>query len=314
MPRTLEGFTRPGRPSTVPLWTSVWCLLTLLSGSLPAVALAAQADSAVNAIAIGSDGYFVGSITPQTSLWYRFPYKGGQPVTITLDYEPATASRVDFSVYTGDASTPRQEADTPTRTDNSLSLIWHDASPRDVYLRVVNNSPDTSASFVGNVTPASQIAASASASSVSSMPLAASPAEAVTVQGDGSLLGTIAPRQAVWYRFWYANPGAQATIQATFTPAGFRPDLNVYTGADVSNLSQQSGSATESADTRQRVVNLASAQWVYFTLANNNDGSPLAYTGSVTPVGTPPVQPAPGISVDPSSLPAGAAVTIRGTG
>jgi hypothetical protein len=44
--------------------------------------------------------------------------------------------------------------------------------------------------------------------------------------------------------------------------------------------------------------------------------SPLAYSGSVTPVGTPPVQaqPTPTISLEPTSAPAGGSLTVRGSG
>jgi hypothetical protein len=306
----------PVRPSPLPLGSALLGLLAVLSGLLPGVVLAAQADSAASAFAIGPDGRFVGTLSPQSGLWYHVAYTGGAPITVTVAYEPATANRVDFFVYTGDASQPRQETDTPTRANNSLSLTWSDPSPRDLFVRVVNNATDTSASFVGTIAPTGQISAPAGPTSPASAPAAATPRDAVTVPSDGSLLGTIGPRQAVWYRFWYANPGAQATIQASFAPSGGSPDLNVYTGADLANLTQQSGSPTVSADTLQRVVSLPSEQWVYFTLVNNNDGSPLAYTGSVAPVGTPPtrVNPAPSIRLEPTSAAVGGTLTVRGSG
>jgi hypothetical protein len=46
-------------------------------------------------------------------------------------------------------------------------------------------------------------------------------------------------------------------------------------------------------DTLSRTVNLSSAQWVYFTVVNNNDATPLAYGGAASPVGTPPATPSP---------------------
>jgi hypothetical protein len=40
-------------------------------------------------------------------------------------------------------------------------------------------------------------------------------------------------------------------------------------------------------------VNLSSAQWVYFTVINNNDATTIAYGGQVSPVGAPPTSPTP---------------------
>ena len=50
-----------------------------------------------------------------------------------------------FYLYTSAPSEPRQEADTPARTGNSLSITRSDPSPRDLFVRVVNNAPDTRA-------------------------------------------------------------------------------------------------------------------------------------------------------------------------
>ena len=55
-------------------------------------------------------------------------------------------------------------------------------------------------------------------------------ANATTVSGDGRFAGMLAPRQAVWYRFVYANPGANAVVNVGLTPAGTSADLNLYTG------------------------------------------------------------------------------------
>src|SRR5207249_106124 len=74
---------------------------TLLWTHVSTVAMAAPGDSPAEAIPIDTDGRFSGSVDPQSARWYRFSYRGGTPVTITLAYEPATASKVDFALYTG---------------------------------------------------------------------------------------------------------------------------------------------------------------------------------------------------------------------
>ncbi len=63
-----------------------------------------------------------------------------------------------------------------------------------------------------------------------------------------------------------ATPNATAT--ATQTPSPPPPNLGI--------------------DTLSRTVNMASSQWVYFTVVNNNDGTQLAYGGTVNPASTAP--------------------------
>jgi hypothetical protein len=316
----------------------------LLSAQLWTPAIAAPGDGPLEAIPIDIDGRFSGSVEPQSARWYRFSYRGGTPVTITVAYEPAIAGKVDLAVYTGDPANPRAENLPVARRDNTLSAVWSDPSGRDVFLQVIDTGPVVGIGFVGSVQPTGAL--NSPGGNVTPTPAPASgtsAADAATVGGDGRFAGMLAPRQAAWYRFWYANPGANATLSVGFTPAGTSSDLNIYTGTDINSLSQQGGapsrttptptatptntptatptvptaSATSTAtptpsptpanlgtETLSRTVNLATSQWVYFTVANNNDGTALAYGGTVSPAGVPPTaSPTPTPTATPTATP-----------
>src|SRR5206468_1858517 len=75
----------------------------------------------------------------------------------------------------------------------------------------------------------------------------------------------------VWYRFYYGNPGADATISISIAPTADNADLNVYTGTDPTNLgpTQQGGSQVKNGNTISRHVNLPNPQFVFFSLGNN---------------------------------------------
>jgi hypothetical protein len=227
-------------------------LLAAALGIGPLVAGAAPGSSPSDAIAVGTDGRFSGTVGPQSVQWFRFSYRGVTSLNIVLSYEPASASGVNFVLYTGDAGNPRAENLSPVRRNNTLSASWSDPSARDVLLQVVNTSPVGSAGFVGSIQPVSAL----NSTGATATPLPTSMAEsglnastAITLGGDGAFAGALAPRQAIWYRLWYANPGANATVSAAFTPAGTSVDLNLYTGPDPSSLVAQGGSPSRTTPT-----------------------------------------------------------------
>ncbi len=311
----------------------------------PLLAAAAPGSSPSEAVTIGNDGRFSGNVGPQTAQWFHFSYRGATQINIVLAYEPTTATGVDFDLYTGDPSNPRVENLTPVRRDNTLSASWADPNARDVFIQVTNTNPVASAGFVGSIQPTTALNTLPTTPTPASTPApesGVSASTAMTLGTDGGFSGSLAPRQAVWYQFWYANPGANATVNVAFAPAGTSIDLNVYTGPDPSNLTPQGGtpsrttptpSATPSAtptstatatpvlsltpgtatmtatptatvtatqtpanlgtDTLSRSLNLPGAQWVYFTVVNNNDGTAVAYGGTANPVGAPPPSPSP---------------------
>ena len=333
------GKTRLSRETVGTFWSSLrpgrfraalvlLATTALLSTHVSTIAMAAPGDSPTEAIPIDTDGRFSGSVEPQSARWYRFSYRGGTTVTITLAYEPPAAGNVNLALYTGDPANPRAENMPVARRDNTLSAAWSDPSGRDVFLQVIDSGPVVSIGFVGSIQPSAAL--NSPGGNVTPTPTpgsGTSAANAATVGGDGRFAGMLAPRQALWYRFWYGNPGANATVSVGFTPAGSSSDFNVYTGPDINSLSQQGGppsrttptptatptssptatptpptaTATGTAtttpsstpanlgtDTLSRTLNLATSQWVYFTVVNNNDGTPLAYGGTVSPASIPP--------------------------
>src|SRR4030088_2322763 len=156
--------TRPIRAPRGPVWPNLRAvqfsaLIALLAAAagvsvhLSTIALAAPGDSPTEAIQIDTDGRFSGSVEPQSARWYRFSYRGGTPVTITLAYEPPVGGKVDLALYTGDPANPRAESLPIARRDNTLSATWSDPSGRDVFLQVIDTGPVVSIGFVGSVQP-----------------------------------------------------------------------------------------------------------------------------------------------------------------
>ncbi|TME42849.1 MAG: hypothetical protein E6I75_02010 [Chloroflexi bacterium] len=286
-------------------WATVVLIGALLLGVLPSVQ-AQSGSSASDAIPIGTDGKFAGTDSPSQSLWYEFNFiGGGQSVTVTLTFEPPDSNRLDFFLFTGDPSNPTQVGATSTLNGNVRSLTFSDpGGPRVVFIKVENDHPDRFVSFVGALTPTSTLATPTPTSATNPAtpqvtptagPVAANAANAITLVGNnGEFSGTLAPGQAVWYRFYYGNPGADATVNISLAPTADNADLNVYTGTDVTNLgpTQQGGSQGRSGNTIQRHVNLANAQFVFFSLANNGS-QVIAYGGSVSPFVAPPATPTP---------------------
>jgi hypothetical protein len=284
-------------------WAVVALVGALTSGILP-IAQAATGTSPSDAIPVGADGKFSGVDQPSKSTWYRFNSVGGQAATVTVTYEPADSSRMDMFLFTptSDPNNPRQENVSSTRTNNQLSIVFNDPNSREVLVKVENDHPDRTVSFVGVVTPTTALATATATSGGATAtpvatptagPVATSAANALTIDQTGIFTGTLASNQAVWYRFYYGNPGANATVTVSLAPSADNTDLNLYTGSDVNSLAQQTGSVTRNGSTLSRMVNLSTQQFVYFTVVNNNSSQVVAYSGTVAPAFAPPATAVP---------------------
>ncbi len=285
-------------------WATVLVIGALLIGVLPS-AQAQTGASATEAIPISNtDGRFAGTVAANQSLWYKFNYVGGgQQVTATLNFEPADSTRLDLFYFTGDPSNPSQNSASSSLANNTRTIIYSDpGGSRVVFIKVENDHPDRSVSFVGTLTPTSTLATPTPTSATSpatpqvtptSGPVAANATAAILIAGNnGEFSGTLAPGQAVWYRAYYGNPGADMTINISVAPTADNADLNVYTGTDINNLgpTQQGGSQVRNGNTISRHVNFPNSQYVYFSLANNssNTSNVQAYGGGLSPFTTPP--------------------------
>src|SRR5207237_6144305 len=107
-----------------------------------------------------------------------------------------------------------------------------------------NDHPDRSVSFVGNLAPTSTIATPTATSASNPAtpqstptagPVATDAAHALTLT-TAEFSGTLNTRQAVWYRFFYGNPGADAVVSISVATNADNADLNIYTGTDHTNL------------------------------------------------------------------------------
>jgi hypothetical protein len=308
----------------------------LAVGLLPS-AFAQAGSNASEAISVGTQGGFTGSVGSGSSLWYVFNYLGAnQQVTVTITYVPPDANQMDLQLFTGDPKNPTLQNIGSQQTGNSRAIVYKDSSAHQMFVRVINNNNNRTVSFNGTVSPTSAVllptatavataTATPTAIGATSTPATSVPAtvsvsgtgstitgpstgatpglgetslSAVVVGGDGGFSGTIATRRAVWYRFWYGNPGASASVAVTVSPNADNADLNLYTGADPNNLTQQTGPTGKAQSALSRDINLPNMQYVYFAIANNNNGAILSYTGSVTPAFAPmTVTPTPAIPV-----------------
>jgi hypothetical protein len=282
-------------------WAVVLLIGALLVGILP-IAQAQTGSSAADAIPIGTDGKFAGTDGPSQVLWYKFNYIGsGQVVTTTLTFEPADSNRLDIFLFTGDAANPSPVGPPSTLTNNTRTIAYSDpgTSVRVVFIKVENDHSDRSVSFVGALTPTTTIATPTPTSASNPAtpqttpttgPVAGNASAALTIATNNGLFsGSLAPGQAVWYRFYYGNPGADATVSISIAPTADNSDLNIYTGSDPTNLlgSQQGGSQVRAGNTISRHVNQPNNQFVFFSLGNNGS-SVVAYGGNVTPFVVPP--------------------------
>ncbi len=299
-------------------WAVVLLVGVLLIGILPTVE-AQTGASATDALPIANDGKFAGTTQPSSSLFYKFNYNGGnQTSTVTLTFEPPDSTRLDIFILTGDPNNPHQEAAASTLTGNVRSIAFADpGSPRVVFIKVENDHPDRSVSFVGNIQPTTTIATPTATSAANPAtpqstptagPVATTAANAITLVDSGQFSGTLNNRQAVWYRFYYGNPGADATISISIAPTADGVDLNVYSGTDVTNLGPtiQGGAQVRSGNTITRHFNSGNPQFVFFSLGNNNDAQVIAYGGSVSPFVVPPaiLTPTPAASATGTVVPA----------
>jgi hypothetical protein len=283
-------------------WAVVLLIGVLLVGVLP-TAQAQTGSSAADAIPIAStDGKFAGTDAPSTSLWYKFNYVGGnQVVTATLTFEPADSTRLDVFVFVGDPSNPSQvTGSASTLSGNVRTISYNDpGGPRVVFLKIENDHPDRSVSFVGTLTPTTTLSTPTPTSAANPAtpqttpttgPVAGNASSAILIASNNGLFsGTLAPGQAVWYRFYYGNPGADATVSISVAPTADNTDLNIYTGTDPTNLgpTQQGGGQVRTAQTISRHVNFPNNQFVFFSLGNNSSGV-IAYGGNVAPFVAPP--------------------------
>jgi hypothetical protein len=303
---------------------SPWAVVVLIGALLLGIMPSAQAQtgaSAGDAIPIGTDGHFAGTTGPSTSssgtsLWYKFNYVGGnQTVTTTLTFEPSDSNRLDLFYFTGDPSNPSQFSATSTLNGNVRTINYSDpGGSRVVFIKVENDHTDRSVSFVGSVAPTGALATPTATSATNPVtpqvtptagPVAGNASAAILITGNnGEFSGTLAPGQAVWYRAFYGNPGADMTISISVAPTADNADLNVYTGTDVTNLgpTQQGGSQQRSGNTISRHVNAPNAQFIYFSLADNGSNV-LAYGGQISPFTVPPatVTPTPSITATPAA-------------
>jgi hypothetical protein len=310
----------------------------LAVGRLPS-ALAQAGSDASEAISVGTQGGFTGSVGSGSSLWYVFNYLGAnQQVTITITYVPPDANQMDMQLFTGDPKNPTLQNVGSQQTGNSRAIVYKDSSAHQVFVRVINNNNNRTVTFNGNVSPTSAIllptATAVATATATALPTSAGTATstpgtpvtvaavtisgaastttgpstgatpglgetsltAAVVGGDGGLSGTIATRRAVWYRFWYGNPGANASVAVTVSPNADNADLNLYTGTDPNNLTQEPGPTGKAQSTLSRDINLPNMQYVYFAIANNNNAAILSYTGAVTPAFAPmTVTPTPNV-------------------
>jgi hypothetical protein len=296
-----------------------WAVVLLVGALLMSVMPSAEAQtgaSASDAIPIQTDGKFAGVVQPSGSLFYKFNYIGNnQETTVTVTFQPETANRLDVVLLTGDPGNPSPTGGAATLTDNVRTIKYQDpGSARVVFVRIVNDHADQAVSFVGEVTPTATIATPTATSASSPAtpqstptagPVAGSAANAITLVSSGQFTGTLGHRQAVWYRFYYGNPGAEARVEVSLAPNADDADLNLYTGTDPNNLSQQGGSQEEDGATVRRRITLPNAQFVFFSLANNDDDNVLAYAGRVEPFITPPatVTPTAAVTTTPTVLP-----------
>jgi hypothetical protein len=193
-----------------------------------------------------------------------------------------------------------------------------------VFIKVENDHPDRSVSFVGSLTPTSTLATPTPTSgsnpptpqvTPTAGPVAGNAGSAIVLAtNNGEFSGTLAPNQAVWYRFYYGNPGADATISISVAPSADNADMNIYTGTDPSNLgpTQQGGAQARNGNTISRHVNMANAQLVFFSLANNGS-QVLAYGGTISPFVAPPptVTPTAAATGTPTAAPATATPVVQ---
>jgi hypothetical protein len=306
MPSGLVTPTTTGSSSSVLRRLAPWAVVLLIGVVLLGVLPTAQAETgatAADAIPIGSaDGKFAGTDAPSTSLWYKFNYVGGnQVVTATLTFEPADSTRLDIFVFVGDPGNPSQvTGSASTLSGNVRTISYTDpGGPRVVFLKVENDHPDRSVSFVGALTPTTSLSTPTPTSAASPAtpqvtptagPVANNATSAILIATNNGLFsGILAPGQAVWYRFYYGNPGADTTVNISVAPTADNADLNIYTGTDPTNLgpTRQGGSQVRNGQTISRHVNFTSNQFVFFSLGNNGS-SVIAYGGSVAPFVVPP--------------------------
>lgn len=279
-------------------WAVVVLIGALLVGIMP-TAQAQTGSSASDAIPIQVDGKFAGTDGPSTSLWYKFNYiGGGQAVTGTLTFEPGDSTRLDLFFYTGDPSNPTQFGTLSTLNGNVRTLSYSDpGGPRVVFIKVENDYSDRSVSFVGALTPTTTLATPTPTSgsnpptpqvTPTAGPVAGNAGSAITITGNnGEFSGTLAAGQAVWYRAYYGNPGADMTINISIAPTADNADLNIYTGTDPTSLTQQGGGQQRNSNTISRHENAPNAQFIWFSLGNNGS-SVIAYGGMLSPFTAPP--------------------------
>jgi hypothetical protein len=305
-------------------WAVVALVGALLVGIIPS-AQAQTGSSAAEAIPIGGDGRFAGTDPINSSLWYKLNYVGGgQTITIAVTFEPPDSSRLDVFLFVGDPSNPSQVSGTSSSLNgNTRTITYTDpGGPRVVFVRVENDHTDRSVAFIGNVTPAGSLATPTPTSATNPAtpqttptagPVAPNASAALTLaENNGQFTGTLAPGQAVWYRAYYGNPGADMTINVSVARSADNVDLNVYTGPDASNLgAAQGGSQVRNGDTISRHVNLPNGQFIIFSLGNNS-GNVVAYGGNVSPFAAPPATPTPTAAITGTPVPTVSATATAG--
>jgi hypothetical protein len=308
-------------------WIIAAVVASLLLGLVPrALADASNAATNVTAVGPngGFGGSVAGNGAQWFVFGYS---GNGVQATVTITYLPVDANLMDVQLYTGDPSNLTATNVGSQQNGNSRTTSpYSDTSAHAVYVKVVNGNANRTVTFTGTVAPLQALAALTPTAAPTATPGTATPGTATpgtpppptatpgspaptvtgtaltpnatpatgdsapaarTVGEDGAFTGTIAPRRAVWYRFWYGNAGAVANVTVQVSPNTAGADLNFYTGSDPSTVVQQPGSPGKAQTELSRSITLPVQQYVYFAVANNNDSTGLGYSGTVTPAFAP---------------------------
>ena len=229
-----------------------------------------------------------------------------RPATITVTFQPTDSNRLDVFLFTGDPANPTQSSASATLTDNVRTIQFTDpGSARVVFVRVDNDHTDRSVSFVGDghadgnasprrprhrpTNPARHSRRRRPARSRET-PQRHHPGHQRPVHGHARLPpGGLVP-------LLLRQPGRRCRGQVSLAPNANRrrPQRLHRHRSNQPRADQQGGNRRWSTATRSRgASHLPNAQFVFFSLANNNDDADPGLRGNVTPFITPPATVTP---------------------